>query len=425
MSEARIVDRSPLQEYHWYMAGQALYFFAGGIGFVLNQWLITFYLKSTPEVVGLAQMVNSLPQLCLILVGGMAADRLELRGHLIRLQLIAAIPILLLATVIFTGYLSVVAVVSISVLGGILGAFVQPARDSLLTRVTLRLEDRSIQQTVTIANMLQFGAQIFGILLVSLVATIGPIPLILTQAGLTVSAAFAMKRISPSPPENDSSNTSVRGLLHEIQDGLRESFASDQIRPIMFWLGSFGFISMGIYLVVLPLMVRDIYHGGAFEFSAIHVCFFVGVTLASYPLSKFGHFKYQGRMMVFGQCGSLTLIFLMSLGLPLYGFFACIFGWGVIAALSMSMTRSIVQQSAPDTHRARILSVYQLVNFGGGPIGSFIAGFLVRGHGPLFVMKVASLTGLIFVLSFLLFTNIWRMRAPVVVMREDNAPAQS
>jgi MFS family permease len=155
------------------------------------------------------------------------------------------------------------------------------------------------------------------------------------------------------------------------------------------------------------------------------VCFFVGVTLASYPLSKFGHFKYQGRMMVFGQCGSLTLIFLMSLGLPLYGFFACIFGWGVIAALSMSMTRSIVQQSAPDTHRARILSVYQLVNFGGGPIGSFIAGFLVRGHGPLFVMKVASLTGLIFVLSFLLFTNIWRMRAPVVVMREDNAPAQS
>ena len=59
------------------------------------------------------------------------------------------------------------------------------------------------QQTVTIANMLQFGAQIFGILLVSLVSFIGPAPLVLLQIGVTAGAAGATQRLSPSPAEHE------------------------------------------------------------------------------------------------------------------------------------------------------------------------------------------------------------------------------
>ena len=136
---------TPLEEYRWYMGGQAMFFASGGIGFVLGQWIIAFYLREPPEVMGLAMMIMSLPQLIFILFGGLAADRMELRGHLMRMQSLMMIPMLGVAAVIMAGQLTVVILVAINFVGAIFAAFVQPARDSLLSRVTANLEHISIQ----------------------------------------------------------------------------------------------------------------------------------------------------------------------------------------------------------------------------------------------------------------------------------------
>lgn len=400
------------------MSGQALYFFAGGIGFVLKQWLIAFYLRETPEVLGLSQMLMSLPQLVFILIGGLAADRLELKSHLVRLQVMAAVSMSVLCLFLISGNLSVWAVVSVGVMDAIIAAFAQPARDSLLNRVTQELQDRTLQQTVTIANMIQFGSQILGMVLFNLVRLVGPIPIILIQAGLALSAAFSTTKLDPSPAAHRG-ESNFSAMRHDIWDGLKESFASPLIRPIMIWLASFGLISMGIYTVVLPLMVRDIYQGGAMEFSLIHVGFFGGVTITSYFLSKVGHFRYQGRMLLLAQTGSITSLFFLTLGPGFYVFIAAIFLWGVAGALSMSMTRSIVQQNAPSTHRARILSVYQLVMFGGSPIGAALAGYLVRGYGIHNVIVMSVIASVALLLSFAIFSGLWGMQTHVTRLREE------
>ncbi|TNE58297.1 MAG: MFS transporter [Alphaproteobacteria bacterium] len=405
-------------QYRWYMSGQGFYFFAGGIGFVLKQWLIAFYLHETPQVLGLAQMVMSLPQLVFILIGGLAADRLELRTHLVRLQVLAAVSMSLLCIFLLSGALSVWAVVSVGVLDAIIAAFAQPARDSLLNRVTQGLEKRTLQQTVTIANMLQFGAQILGMMLFNLVRIVGPVPIIVIQAGLALSAAYSTTKLDPSPPEHKG-ESSVGAFIRDIRDGLKESFSSPLIRPVMIWLSSFGFISMGVYMVVLPLMVRDIYHGGALEFSLIHVGFFGGVTITSYFLSKVGHFRYQGRMLLLAQTGTISSLLILALNPEFHVFIAAIFLWGVAGALSMSMTRSIVQQNALSTHRARILSVYQLVMFGGSPVGAALAGYLVRGYGIHNVLVMSVSTSAFFLISFALFSRLWQMQTHVTRMLEE------
>lgn len=40
-------QNTPIEEYRWYMGGQAMFFASGGIGFVLGQWLIAFYLRKS------------------------------------------------------------------------------------------------------------------------------------------------------------------------------------------------------------------------------------------------------------------------------------------------------------------------------------------------------------------------------------------
>ena len=73
---------------------------------------------------------------------------------------------------------------------------------------------------------------------------------------------------------------------------------------------------------------------------------------------------------------------LLALLPPFPVFVALIFVWGLGAGITMTQGRTIVQIVAPATHRARLMSLFQLGLGGGGPIGAFIAGTIWLGLGP-------------------------------------------
>ena len=50
------------------------------------------------------------------------------------------------------------------------------------------------------------------------------------------------------------------------------------------------------------------------------------------------------------------------------------FVWGLGAGITMTQSRTVLQIVAPPTHRARLMSLFQLGLGGGGPIGAFLAG---------------------------------------------------
>lgn len=406
-------QNTPIEEYRWYMGGQAMFFASGGIGFVLGQWLIAFYLREPPEVMGLAMMVMSLPQLLFILFGGLAADRMELRSHLLRMQALMMVPMMAVAVIIMMGHLTVVTLVAVNFVGAIFAAFVQPARDSLLSRVTTNLEHISIQQAITTANMLQFGAQILGILMVMAVAIVGPVSLIFVQSFLYLMGIYATTRLSVSPAPTRETNDDhwIKSLFSEVMEGLKISFTSPEIRPVMLWVLSSGFIVMGTFMIYLPLIVRDVFHGDALELTIMMTCFFTGVTICSRLLSRFGSFRHQGRALLIAQTSSACIMLVISQNHIVWIFFTLVFCWGLSAAVSMSMTRSIIQQAAPESHRARILSVFLLCMFGGSPVGSLIGGYLARNYGPLGAMLISMIASLSMILAFTLFSSLWSLKS--------------
>ena len=56
-------------------------------------------------------------------------------------------------------------------------------------------------------------------------------------------------------------------------------------------------------------------------------------------------------------------------------------GAGVMLTTSFSTLNSLVQEMAPEALRGRVLSIFGLAFRGGGPVGSLVAGFLVRDAG--------------------------------------------
>ncbi len=68
----------------------------------------------------------------------------------------------------------------------------------------------------------------------------------------------------------------------------------------------------------------------------------------------------------------------------------------------------MLQIVAPPTHRARLMSLFQLGLGGGGPIGAFIAGSLAALWGLKIAMVLPAMAVLIgFVL---VYSRIWTMR---------------
>ena len=77
----------------------------------------------------------------------------------------------------------------------------------------------------------------------------------------------------------------------------------------------------------------------------------------------------------------------------------------------MLFRSTIVQLEAPESHRARVLAIFQLGFAGGAPVGALAMGYLVALTGPR-LAAIYPAAGMVVVLIFLfLRSTLWRHAA--------------
>ncbi|MGB5950441.1 MAG: MFS transporter, partial [Parvibaculum sp.] len=390
-----------------YLGGQASWYISLGIQFVIFPFLVTQVLHEPAARLGIAQMSLMAPSLLFMLLGGTVADHGDVRRILVRMHWLAAIPPLVLAIVYVSGYLSYPFLIAYALAMGTLGAFAMPARDSALTRIA----ETDIQQAVTLTMGTQMGGQLAGMLIVAFAAIIGAPALLIFQAVLLIAGGWATTKLQPLPPTQTDTG---EGRLAQILDGIATARAHSIVFAVIGVNFAVGLFYVGSFMVVLPLMVRDIYHSTvtefAIRFALINICFWGGTIFATMALLKIGHIARRGRVMMGAITSGLVILALLSLTIPFAVLCILCFLWGIGAGTTMTMGRTIVQLAAPDSHRARVLAFYQLGFSGGAPIGSLLMGFLVGGLGihqavlvPAFVM--------VGVVALLFMSPLWRYHA--------------
>ena len=386
----------------WYLVSTAWFLVPGGIQMVLFPWFVAVYLNESPERVGIAQMASQLPMVFLVRVDGAVGDRLDQRRMLIWLHIAMAIPPLLLAGIVFTGDVTFGYLIAWVVLGATLGAFAMPTRDALLTRVA----GPDIQRVVTLTIGVQFGVQIVGFLVGSGADTVGPGTLLLVQSVCMLLAAWTTARIPALPP------LPVRppsNLLADVAEGVRHAWASAVIRPVIFLMFSIGLFFGGAFMVALPLVVRDVFAGGAFEIALMFAANMLGTCATIGILMRVGGMARPGRGILLTGAVSVVTVIALSLPMPFEAFLAGCFVWGMCAGMNMTMSRSMVQEVAPEAFRARILSVYSLGLMSGMPIGSLLMGWCVARFGAQEALLVPAVgMGTVYLLLGLT-TLLWRV----------------
>ncbi len=391
----------------WYLISTACYLMPGGIQGVLFPWLVAVFLNETPERVGLAQMASQLPMLLLILLGGLVGDRVDQRRFLIRLQLGMMAPPLIMAALLGAGHVSYGLLIGWAIVIGSFGAFAQPARDALLNRVA----GTEIQKVVTLSIGVQFGIQILGFGLGSTADHVGAPVLLVIMALLMFAASLATRRITEMAPLPVATR---RHPLSEIGEGLGIAFRSEVIRPAILLTFAIGIFFAGTYMVILPLMVRDLYAGSAGGIAAVFAANMLGTCTTIVWLIRRGGVARPGRAMLMNGLISCVTLSLLHLPLPQWLFYLVVYCWGLGGGISMTMSRAVVQEAAPATHRARIMSVYSLGMMGGMPIGSLLLGWCVGQLGARDAVLVPVVGMALVVCLLLLTSNLWKVERQAV-----------
>lgn len=406
-------DHHSPNEARWYMTGHAAYFLAAGIQGVLVSWLVTIILAETPARVGIAQMFSMLPMLVFIMVGGAAADRAELRSHLVRLQVFVAVPSLVLAAFIMSDALTYWVVLAYVGVMSTAAAWIVPARDSMLTRIAMRSMGGAIPHAVAMATAAQFAAQVIGMLVAAAAGLFGAVPYLAFHAAMSLLTAFSTSRLDEAPPAPRAAQTHSR--FKEMMEGMSMTLADPDIRAIMILMGVGGVFYIGVFMVIFPLLARDVYGGGALEIALFTSFFFGGIGASSFILTRLPEIKRQGRAIMLAMCmGSVTMT-LVHFQPPLWLVLALVLIWGMSAGVSMSTARAIVQARAPESHRGRMLAAFQVAMMGGGPIGSLLAGYVASKLGLFDAILVPPAFMVVLWLGVFFFTDLWKADVRSVV----------
>tara|TARA_R110002096_G_scaffold12422_11_gene44777 strand:+ start:474 stop:1712 length:1239 start_codon:yes stop_codon:yes gene_type:complete len=366
-----------------YLAIVAGWFFGFGLQTTLFPGVVYFTLAESPERLGLAQMSLTLPMLILLPAAGVLAERRDRKTLLILFYALAALFAAILAAMLLLGALTYAALIVYALCIGICGAFVMPARDSVINPI-VRLSNRlgapvSLQKAVIVTSLVQFGAQIAGMAVGYVAQFTGPGPLFAVQAVgffLGTLAALMMPRMK-------SRRSNKPHALRDLVDGIKAVANSDVLGPMTAIMVAVGFFVVGGgFFVIIPVLVKDIYHASYGALSSLLVVFWVGAFIANAVLARFAQIERPGRVIIIAQLVTVASLGMLTFDMPFAGLYVLDLFWGLGAGVAISLSRAVVQEYATKDMVARVLSVYQLGLFGGMPLGAALMGYVVAHFGP-------------------------------------------
>ncbi len=413
-----------------YLSVQSTWFVAFGLQMVLFPYLITNKLGLGGTELGLANLALSGPSVIFLLLGGVVAERAAGKPLLMLLHGLAALPAFALAFIIAKDGIELQFwhMIAYGIALGTVGAFMMPARDAILNEVVERRgrfgSSVTLQQGVAFATLAQFAAQITGLVLGGYAdkATtmpgwlggfgVGPIASwqLLTVQGVVVALGAGLAFFLAKGRKVRTGRSGMGAAFGDIAEGFRVVASIPKLWSMTLLMFAVGLFVIGAFLVVLPIINRDVYGLSGDGIRDMFVTFWLGAFVSSVTLSMFKNVRRPGRLLLSAQLiGSLAILPMMT-QIPHWGFLTIVFVWGLSSGVSIAMSRSIVQDAAPKDQLARVLSIYQLGFMAGAPFGAFMMGWLVDMFGPYKIALVPAAGMTAMILFMALKTPIWNLK---------------
>jgi len=376
------------RNYRIFFTGQLVSLAGTWMQNVALAWLV-IELSGSALAIGALAFWRFVPFTLFGLVAGVVADRIESRKLVMATQASAMAISIALAIVTLTGTATLPIVYVLAALGGIALAFDAPGRQSLTFQM---VGPRELPNAVALNSGLFNGSRIIGPAIAGLViAAVGTgLCFVLNAVSfLAVLAALAIVREDElRPVEKDPSA--------RVIDGVRRAFAhawnDPQLRLILTVVAVVATVGFNFHVLV-PLLAADTLHVGPEGFGFLSAAFGLGALVGALAAATFREASW--RMFAIGTASFGVLALLLAPVQNAYLAGVILIGIGISFTLFTANANALVQLSAPDHLRGRLISVYLFAFVGVAPVGGLFAGWLANVGGTTLAFAVAGVTSLV------------------------------
>jgi MFS family permease len=370
-------------------------FFSGQIVSLVGTWMqntalawFVVELTHSPVAVGFLAFCRFVPFSVFGLVSGVVADRFDNRRLVMTTQAFAMAVSVALAALAFSGHAIVWEAYVLAALGGTALVFDAPGRHSLTFQMVGRDElPNAVALNASIFNASRvIGPAVGGVLIAA--TSVGVCFALNAVSFLAVLAALAlMRKEELVPVERAVRPTLVAG----VREGLSYVAGAPKVRAVLVMTLVVSTVGFNFHVLV-PVLASDTLHVGARVFGLLSAAFGAGALVGALAAAALARASFKA--LVAGTGGfSLTLLALA----PQHTVVACgllLFLTGISFTLWTSNSQSILQLSAPDHLRGRVLSLWLLAFAGAAPLGGLLAGWLAEVGGTELAFGVAGVAGL-------------------------------
>jgi MFS family permease len=371
--------------YRRYFAGQLVSLSGNWMQTVAALWLI-LTLTGSGVAVGLTTALQFLPMLLFGAWGGLLADRFPKRKLLMVTQLLMALPAIGLFAVTEAGLVAPWMVFGAVFAMGSVNAVDNPTRQSFV--IEMVGSDRVVN-AVSLNSVIVQSARIVGPAFAGLlIAGLGVAPCFAINALTFGAMIFALRGMDAAKLRSGPRSAPERGA---IRAGLRYVRATPELAvplALMALVGTFGFN----FQVILPLLARFSFDGGAATYAALVSAMAVGSVAGALVTGYHGR---TGPRLIAAAAlafGAFALFAALAPGLIVE--VAALIALGAAAVTFAATINSSLQLAVAPQMRGRVMALYSVVFLGSTPIGGPLAGWLSEAYSPRVALLLAASAGL-------------------------------
>lgn len=404
LAASRLVRPLRRRDFALLAGGSIASLLGDGFFHVALAWQV-YTISNAPTALSIVFLAISVPNVLLVLVGGVFADRYDRRRLMVAADLVRAAALGAIAALSAAGVLELWHVAALVVFVGAGDAFFNPASTALLPDV---VPDEDLPAANALAGIYRpIMIRMVGPALAGLViAAFGPAPAFVIDAGSFVVSALAIWSIRTRPAPRAVVDHSLRSTVADVAEGFRYTRSKPWIWATLLAAMFSLLVFVGPIEVLVPFVIKN--------------------KLALGP-------EALGLIFAFGGVGSLVMSVLIGiLGLPrrqvtvmyaawTFGVGATAF-YGAMTSLWQALVISFVlqasfmlgqviwttmlQQLVPRELLGRVSSLDWLMSLGLVPVSYALTGPVAGALGPDMTLIAAGLLGAVFMGALLFVPGV-------------------
>lgn len=338
---------------------------------VAQGWVV-LQMTNSAFLLGVDGFLATGPMLLFSLFGGVVADRFERRKIMLWSQYLQMSFAFMLALLIYFGQIKVWHIFLISFLTGSAQSFSGPAYISLLPLLVKR-ED--VPNAIAM-NSMQFNlARVVGPVLAGFAFAAWGAAICFLLNGVSFIAVILALMAIRTPQIN--SKEEQGSIFGDMRAGFEFVMRRRTLLLLTFLAFAATFLGMPM-VTFMPVVARSIFNLNASGYAWMMTVYGLGSVVGALIVAATIHTVRKGSLALILQLGFAVLIIAFGVARSLPVSLAIAFFAGACIVGVVSLYSSLVQLTATDAMRGRVMSIFMLAFRGGMPLGNLIAGWVAQ-----------------------------------------------